>query len=135
MIILVVEDDAVTATHLEGTLIDAGYEVLGPAATASAALEVAERSRPDLALIDMDLGEGSNGIDLARVLVRRWKTPVVIITGHPDRARTNSDVAVGLIAKPYSPETVLASIKVVKAVTAGQSLSPLEIPPNLELFR
>jgi two-component system, response regulator PdtaR len=134
VIILVVEDEAVTATHLQGSLADAGYEVLGPAPTASSALELAEQKRPDLALIDMDLQDGSNGIDLARMMKRRWNTPALVITGFPDRARANRDVAVGLIAKPYRPETVLASIKVVNAVRSGESFSPMEIPPDLELF-
>ena len=134
MIILVVEDEAVTATHLEASLSDAGHEVLGPAATASDALALVERTRPDLALIDMDLKDGSNGIDLARMMKRRWNTPALIISGYPDRARANRDVAVGLITKPYRQETVLASIEVVKASRSGRSFSPVEVPPDLELF-
>jgi DNA-binding NarL/FixJ family response regulator len=66
--VLVVEDDAFTRMLLQGQLESLGYEVSGVAESVTQALEVARVHRPEVALLDLDLGRGPTGIDLAHGL-------------------------------------------------------------------
>jgi two-component system, response regulator PdtaR len=68
MILLVAEDEALIALVLELELSGAGHRVLGPAATPEEALALVEGTRPELALIDINLAAGGDGIGLARTL-------------------------------------------------------------------
>lgn len=54
--VLVVEDEAVIAMHLEDILTSGGVRVVGPAPRVARARELLHRSRPDLALLDVNLG-------------------------------------------------------------------------------
>jgi DNA-binding response OmpR family regulator len=135
MIILVVEDESIIGLELEGRLQEAGHEVLGPTSTVEAALELAERRKPDLALVDINLGDGGSGIELARRLLERWGTPSLFLSGQTQEARENNDAAIGRIGKPFSATAVLESIDVAKAIAAGEPVSPVNVPPELELFR
>ena len=135
MIILVVEDESIIGLELEGRLQEAGHEVLGPAPTVSNALELAAGKRPDLALVDINLGDGGSGIELARELLERWGTPSLFLSGQTQEARENDDAALGRIGKPFSAAAVLESVEVAKALSEGQPVSPTSVPPELELFR
>jgi two-component system, response regulator PdtaR len=135
MIILVVEDESIIGLELEGRLQEAGHEVLGPTSTVEEALELAERRKPDLALVDINLGDGGSGIELARRLLERWGTPSLFLSGQTQEARENNDAAIGRIGKPFSATAVLESIDVAKAIAAGEPVSPVNVPPELELFR
>ena len=135
MIILVVEDESIIGLELEGRLQEAGHEVLGPISTVEGALELAEGKRPDLALVDINLGDGGSGIELARRLLARWGTPSLFLSGQTQEARENTDAAIGRIGKPFNAAAVLESVEIAKAIAAGESVSPVNVPPELELFR
>lgn len=85
--ILVVEDEALTASLLELSLATQGFEVR-TAPDAATALAEADRFDPDAALIDISLGDGPSGLDVAHILHREhpW-IALLILTKHPD-ART-----------------------------------------------
>ena len=134
MIILLVEDEPLVAMMLEATLSDAGHQVLGPASTVSRALELAEQTPPEMALVNINLRDGGDGTDLAREMLHRWGTPSLFVSGQVMQARANKDVAVGYIGKPYSPQTVLDSVAVVKHMLDGDCVAKEEIPRGLELF-
>ena len=133
MIILVAEDEALIALVLELTLRPAGHRVVGPAATSEEALRLAEQTNPELALVDIDLHDGDDGIALARTLRERYGTPSLFLSGQVPRALANKDAALGLIRKPYDPESVLGAVAYVGELMSGRS--PGRVPPQLELFR
>ncbi len=82
--LLVVEDDQLTASLLTQVLRDHGFEV-GHAASAKAALETIDAFDPDAALLDIDLGDGPNGVDLGFILHRtRPHVALIFLTKHPD---------------------------------------------------
>lgn len=132
MNVLLVEDDALIAMSLEAALSDAGHVVSGPAATASGGLEIAEAGRPDLALVDINLRDGSNGVELARELRRRWGVPCFFVSGQKMEADANQDAALGFIGKPYAPEAVVASIEVARKILNGRR--PCAVPHGLVLY-
>ena len=136
MQILVVEDETLIAMDIEALLTDAGHTVRGPASTAALALELAELSRPDLALVNINLRDGHGaGIGLARELLDRWGVPSLFISGKAREAAQNSDAALGHLKKPYRLESVLASVEVAKLMMDGQRVPETAVPRELTVFR
>jgi DNA-binding response OmpR family regulator len=132
MRILIVEDEPLVALMLADSLEHAGHQVMGPAATMAEALAMCAEGPPELAVLDIDLQDGSNGVDVARELFARWGVPVVFASGQSMEARQARDVALGYICKPYEAETVLGSIEVAREIMSGRQ--PRSIPPGFELF-
>ena len=99
--ILIVEDEAVVARHLEQSLSDRGYEV-AVANTGEKAVQYAAESLPDLVLVDIVLPGTVDGIKAAEQFVRS-NVPVIYMTGHAesdlfDRARHTEPLA--YLSKP-----------------------------------
>lgn len=69
--VLVVEDDAFVRGLVASLLEDAGFRVV-TADSASAALAALDEVDPDAAVLDIELGSGPNGVDLAQVLIREF---------------------------------------------------------------
>ena len=81
---LLVDDDDFTRVTLAATMRALGFTVVGDAASAAAAMRAA-RHAPDVAMLDLDLGEGPTGIDLAIAL--RAALPgvgIVILSAYQD---------------------------------------------------
>ena len=66
--VMLVDDDPFTRMTLVATLDSLGFTVAGNVGTAKEALLLAAETRPDVAVIDLDLGEGPTGLDVARRL-------------------------------------------------------------------
>ena len=100
---LIVDDNAEFLGVARDLLERQGLEVVGAASTCDDALQRDEDLRPDLALVDVDLGEES-GFDLAQRLVqRRSTTRVVLISTYAERDLEEliaASPAVGFVSKP-----------------------------------
>ena len=129
--LLVVEDEGVLAYLLEGVLGSIGHRILGPASSAEEAIRLARQEAPDLALVDVMLRQGLSGIELAREL-KRSGIPVLFLTGHPEKVQDLAELALGYIAKPYSPTMVGQSVEAVRQVLDGHR--PQHLPFGLHLF-
>jgi CheY-like chemotaxis protein len=79
--------------------------------TASGAVEAANRELPDLVLADIQLADGSSGIDAVKDILSSFEVPVIFITAFPDRLLTGErPEPTFLITKPYSPDMVRAAV-------------------------
>jgi CheY-like chemotaxis protein len=107
--ILVVEDEALIAMDLQSLLEGAGYQVLGPCNSPAAAFVVLERSEPDLALLDVNLG-GTDVFGIADALAQR-KVRIVFLTGHTAQRLPEPHRHRPLVAKPYLPHLLLQAIQ------------------------
>ena len=110
--ILIVEDDWFVAADSETILTDAGYEVVGVAATAAEALRLAEAGSPDLVIMDIRL-RGDDGIDTARTLLARFGLRCVFSTAYSDpgtRQRAEAAQPLAWITKPYALSHLLAVV-------------------------
>ncbi len=134
MRILIVEDEALIAWMLADSLEGAGHEVVGPAGTMAEALALCEAAPapPELALLDINLRDGSNGVDVARALLERWGVLSIFASAQVVEARRARDVAFGCIHKPYAPQTVLRGVEAAREVMNGGQ--PRAVPMGLELF-
>ncbi|MBU2381500.1 MAG: response regulator, partial [Alphaproteobacteria bacterium] len=69
------------------------------------------RHRPGLVLADIQLADGSSGIDAVKDILKRFDVPVIFITAFPERLLTGErPEPTFLITKPFQPETVKAAI-------------------------
>ena len=133
MRVLIVEDEALIAWMLADSLEGAGHEVIGPAAAMAEALAVCEAAAPpELAVLDINLRDGSNGVALARALLGRWGVRSIFASAQTVEVRWARDIALGCIRKPYRPETVLRGVEVAREVMDGRT--PRQVPAGFELF-
>jgi CheY-like chemotaxis protein len=109
--VLIIEDEPVIAADIEALARELGHRVVDIAATRAEAIEAAARHRPGLVLADIQLADGSSGIDAVREILGRFDVPVIFITAFPERLLTGErPEPTFLITKPFQPETVKAAI-------------------------
>ncbi|WP_029007599.1 PhyR family response regulator anti-anti-sigma factor [Azospirillum halopraeferens] len=109
--ILIVEDDAIIAFDLAETVRSMGHIVCGTAATMDEALGLAAEHTPTLALMDIRLAEGDNGIEVARELRRQRFLPVIFVTAFPeDVVRRGVEYLGPVIPKPFTREQIEQAI-------------------------
>jgi CheY-like chemotaxis protein len=107
--VLIIEDETFIAMDLEGLVEGLGHRVLGVARTHSEAIALAKAKRPGLILADIQLADGSSGLDAVNELLRLFEVPVIFITAYPERFLTGERPEPAfLIAKPFQPATVSA---------------------------
>jgi CheY-like chemotaxis protein len=109
--ILIVEDEPFIALDIEAIVTDLGHEVVAMAATRASAVAAAIEHRPDLVLTDIQLADGSSGIDAACDILASLSAPVIFITAFPDRLLTGArPEPTFLITKPFEVATVQAAV-------------------------
>ena len=109
--VLIIEDEPVIAADIEALVQDLGHRVVDIATTRSEALEAVLHKSPGLVLADIQLADGSSGIDAVKDILARFDVPVIFITAFPERLLTGErPEPTFLITKPFQPETVKAAI-------------------------
>jgi len=115
VLVLLVEDDAVSAAMVEGFLSEAGYEVVTVNDGADALMEIAKRTF-DLILIDINIPT-LNGLRLFEIMIQKGiDTPAVFITGIPGaevEARSLEAGATDFLRKPIRKEVLLPRIRTI----------------------
>jgi response regulator of citrate/malate metabolism len=61
--VLIIEDEPLISMQLEDLVRSLGHDVCGMAATRTQAREIATRETPGLVLADIQLADGSSGLD------------------------------------------------------------------------
>lgn len=109
--VLIIEDEPVIAADIAALVKELGHRVTGIAATREEATQAAAQEKPGLVLADIQLADGSSGIDAVRDILANLDTPVIFITAFPERLLTGErPEPTFLITKPFQPETVKAAI-------------------------
>ena len=107
--VLIIEDDTFIAMELETLVESLGHRVLGVARTHAEAMALTKKKRPGLILADIQLADGSSGLDAVNDLLKTFEVPVIFITAYPERFLTGERPEPAfLIAKPFQPATVSA---------------------------
>ena len=109
--VLVIEDEPMIAMDLEGIVEGLGHRVMGVARTHAEAVKAIAKERPGLVLADIQLADGSSGLDAVNEMLLTFQVPVIFITAYPDRLLTGERPEPAfLITKPYQPDTVKAIV-------------------------
>ena len=106
--ILIVEDEALVAMLVEDALLDAGAEVIGPVATVAEAMALLDAAAPDAAVLDLNLA-GETSTPVADVLANRG-VPFVVATGYGADGLPPGHARVPVLAKPYDPDDLTATL-------------------------
>ena len=113
--ILVVDDEPSIRGLLRAALDGNGYRLLD-AADGASALQIAQRERPDLILLDIAL-PGLSGLEVCRRLRANpatAETPVLLLSGivqAGEQREATKAGAQGVIAKPFSPAALVTQIE------------------------
>ncbi|MDO9473137.1 MAG: response regulator [Caulobacter sp.] len=109
--VLIIEDEPVIAADIEALVRELGHTVVDIAATRTEAVAAVASKMPGLVLADIQLADGSSGIDAVKDILGRYDVPVIFITAFPERLLTGErPEPTFLITKPFQPETVKAAI-------------------------
>jgi CheY-like chemotaxis protein len=109
--VLIIEDEPIIAMDIEALVTDIGHTVVDIVDTRDLAVKAAREHRPDIVLADIQLADGSSGIEAAQAILKRIALPVVFITAYPDRLLTGRrPEPTFLISKPFRAETVKATV-------------------------
>lgn len=109
--VLIIEDEPIIAMDLEGIVTALGHRVSGVAQTRDEAVSAANSNRPGLVLADIQLADGSSGIDAVKDILASFSVPVIFITAFPERLLTGErPEPTFLITKPFQNDSVRAAI-------------------------
>ena len=112
---LVVEDNPVVSEMIQYFLKKSDYLTAGLATTGEAALEMAGRLKPDLALMDVQLAGAMDGIETAALMWSRFHIPIVYLTGNSDDetiSRAASTGTYGYLHKPVQQRELSSTIQI-----------------------
>lgn len=111
--ILIVEDDFLIADATRRVLEGAGHAVIGEAPDAARARAIAAAAPFDVAIVDMKLADGGDGMALAGELAAAHGCRIVVATAYAgwvvEQAGRPAYVA-EVVHKPYSPDALLAAL-------------------------
>lgn len=109
--VLIIEDEPMIAMDLESIVEGLGHRVTAVARTHAEALKAVNKEKPGLVLADIQLADGSSGLDAVNEMLASFTVPVIFITAYPDRLLTGERPEPAfLITKPYQPDTVKAIV-------------------------
>lgn len=109
--VLIIEDEPLISMQLEDLVTSLGHEICGTAATRTQAREVIAEKTPGLVLADIQLADGSSGIDAVDDILETGNVPVIFITAYPERLLTGDrPEPTYLVTKPFQERTVRAAI-------------------------
>jgi DNA-directed RNA polymerase specialized sigma24 family protein len=109
--IMIIEDEPLIAMDIEDMVTSLGHNVTGVARTHAEAVEIFGRSKPSMILADIQLADGSSGIDAVNEILATASVPVIFITAFPERLLTGDRPEPAfLVTKPFNPEMVKALI-------------------------
>jgi DNA-binding NarL/FixJ family response regulator len=112
--ILLVEDEFLVGMEVEAGLKDAGFDVVGVAASAADALALATEERPLLVVMDVRLAGKDDGVDAALAIYHQLGIRSLFASAHVDaqvRARAAGAMPLGWLSKPYRVSLLVAAVE------------------------
>lgn len=134
--ILIVEDEPLIAEDLRAHLEELGYEVCATCDNALDGMAEVISKRPDLLLLDINLGDGADGVQLAEKVRAKHSMPFIFVTSHSDKAtleRVKPLKPAGFIIKPFDENDLRTQIELALARYASNlevSASPSDAQRN-----
>ena len=116
--VLIVEDELLIAELTASYLAETGYQVAAMATTAEEAISLLQAgTKPDLCIIDINLGPGKSGIELASVIQQQYQIPFLFLTSYSDRKTIGEALAVkpeAYLVKPFKQTELYTTIEIIR---------------------
>ena len=125
----IVEDEGITVEIILRALRQLNYALTEPASNYDQAIKMVEAERPDLLLIDIKLGKGKDGIELANVIKKDYDIPFIFITANSDVStvsRAKAAIPLGFLVKPFTQLDLYASIEIAFNLFAVMNINSKE---------
>jgi DNA-binding LytR/AlgR family response regulator len=126
----IVEDELIIAKGISKSLEELGYTPVGPAINYTSALEMIERERPDILLLDIILSGNKDGIDLAWKIKEDYNIPFIFLTANSDAETVDRAKKVcppAYLIKPFNKDELYTSIEIcLHNFSATQLTKPAE---------
>jgi len=114
--VLIIEDEAMTAMHIETVVKSMGLDVAGVVSDIDNALKVAKKTHTDLVIADININGEANGIETAKILKNLYNIGVLFVTSASDHATLQKIASVeylGFITKPFSQKRLTIQLKII----------------------
>lgn len=109
--VLVIEDELLIAFELEDIMTKLGHRITSVVRTHKMAIKNARRTPPRLILADINLADGSNGIDAVNEILLHVNVPVIFITAYPEKILTGARPEPAfVVTKPFNKEQIQAVV-------------------------
>ncbi|WP_396638532.1 sigma-54-dependent transcriptional regulator [Maribacter sp. R77961] len=112
--LLIVEDEFLIANDIRTIVTQLGYAVMALAKSADEALKAVQAEKPDIALLDINIIGDRNGIELAKILTKKYSIPHLFITSYSDNAiisQMNNTHPLGYILKPFDERDIRVALQ------------------------
>ena len=112
--IIIVEDDEITALNLKLSLQKHSYDIIAICDNAMDAKEQIKTFKPNIIIIDISLQESNDGIELAKIIRKKYGIPFIYLTSYSDDdiiAQAIKTEPYGYIVKPFDPSSLHATIQ------------------------
>jgi response regulator NasT len=123
--VVIAEDEALIRLDLKETLVEEGYEVVGEAANGDEALDLVNKLRPDVAILDIKM-PGADGLTAARRIIAEGLSAVVILTAFSQRElieQARDAGALAYVVKPFERNDLVPAIEMAMARFADLTLA------------
>jgi CheY-like chemotaxis protein len=109
--VLIIEDEPLIAIDIQMLVEELGHRVVTIARTHGEAVTAAEEMKPGLILADIQLADGSSGLEAVNQILSNFSVPVIFITAYPERFLTGTPPEPAfLITKPFGVDSLKAVI-------------------------
>ncbi len=109
--VVIIEDEPFIALDLQTLVEEQGHRVIAVARTHREAVEAIAKERPGLILADIQLADGSSGLEAVNEILGNFSVPVIFITAYPERFLTGAPPEPAfLITKPFGVDSLKAVI-------------------------
>ncbi len=120
--VLIVDDETLIAMFLQDVVEDLDYDVVGSAGTLAEATSLAAKSRPGIALVDLNIKGAGNGVEVGRHLAETYGTAIIFLSGE-DNLAAREDISalkpVAVLTKPCLPEEIERALKSAELSLGG----------------
>lgn len=121
--VMIVEDEPIIAEDIADMLRHMDADPCWICYTLKSAFDSLEENQPDLLLIDINLGRGNEGIELAETINQQHRIPFLFLTSYSDRLTLEKAKTVnplGYVVKPFSEQSLYAAIEIALHIHASQ---------------
>lgn len=138
--VLIVEDEPVISEYIAECIERYGYQVMAKCYSMQDVLSTCKKKTPDIALMDINLGDEVDGIDLAHHLTKEYDFPIIFITSYTDETfleRAKKVNPAAYLVKPFDENTLKATIAFALHNYDGNShsqMTPAERPVETDSF-
>jgi CheY-like chemotaxis protein/DNA-directed RNA polymerase specialized sigma24 family protein len=131
--VLIIEDEPFIALDIQSLVEEQGHRVVEVARTHREAIEAARRQKPGLILADIQLADGSSGLEAVNEILGSVSVPVIFITAYPERYLTGTPPEPAfLITKPFGIDNLKAIIS--QALFFDRKSQPKSAPERSSSF-